>query len=312
MYRTERTTSQRLTALAKRVASRLNVEARAALWNANGVRRSPQRVRTKQGIFLLPPGSKDPISQSLFIHGHYELDFATLAMSFLRESGRCGKKGEGTLLDIGANNGVTSIGMLTAGEVRRAVALEPEPTNFARLQRNAAENGVLDRLLCLNVAAAASAGQLEMELSEENTGDHRARLPGAASGAPGRELYGESGRRTVAVSARTVDDILASVDPVFRDISVLWIDVQGFEVHAFRGATRLLERGVPVVSEFWPYGMRRAGVCPTDFQAFAAETWKDYWVLRNGRFVRYPVSVLQSLFDECGDGYGYTNILFTR
>ena len=108
------------------------------------------------------------------------------------------------------------------------------------------------------------------------------------------------------------DDIIESINPRLRDISVRWLDVQGFEIHAFRGATSLLERGVPVISEFWPYAMKRAGVSPADVRAFAEQTRKHDWVVRNGRFVRDPVSVLRSLLDECGDGYGFTNAIFTR
>jgi hypothetical protein len=41
------------------------------------------------------------------------------------------------------------------------------------------------------------------------------------------------------------------------EIDLVWMDVQGHEAHVLAGATCLA--GVPVVTEFWPFGLRRAG-----------------------------------------------------
>ncbi len=37
------------------------------------------------------------------------------------------------------------------------------------------------------------------------------------------------------------------------------MDVQGHEAHVLRGASELLRSDVPIVIEYWPYGLRRAG-----------------------------------------------------
>lgn len=94
---------------------------------------NPAILTTKMGIYRDPIGVKDPISQELFLNGEFELDLINEAMELLRNlSGR--PKGKGTLLDIGANNGVISIGMLVTEQLERSIAVEPEPKNFERLQ----------------------------------------------------------------------------------------------------------------------------------------------------------------------------------
>ena len=41
-------------------------------------------------------------------------------------------------------------------------------------------------------------------------------------------------------------------------VRLVWIDVQGHEARVLRGAGQLLQAGVPIVFELWPYGLRRA------------------------------------------------------
>jgi hypothetical protein len=118
----------------------------------------------------------------------------------------------------------------------------------------------------------------------------------------------------VHVAANTIDALLADVDPKLTgDISVIWIDIQGYEGYAFVGAKKLLARGIPVVSEIWPYGMQRAGMAQETFYAIVNETWSSYWRRREGRFVEYPIDTFQSVFDDLGlDGDAYDNVIFTN
>lgn len=195
--------------------------------------------------------------------------------------------------------------------MRRAIAVEPEPGNFDLLVRNVAANRLEDRIITINRAVSEAAGQLEFELSRTNSGDHRVRRL-----SPDRQAWDrnqESGRRTITVSAERLDDLLdglprAAVD----DIALLWIDIQGYEGFALRGADRYLARGLPAVTEIWPYGMNRTGMTPAEFAEITRRHWRHFWVRRHGRFVRYPLEVLETFFDELGpDGRG-DNILLTR
>ena len=82
------------------------------------------------------------------------MDLISNVIKFLRINNKCPVKGEGAILDIVANNGVISIGMLYTGEMSKAISIEPESQNFCLLQRNTKLNGLNDRISCLPFAAS--------------------------------------------------------------------------------------------------------------------------------------------------------------
>src|SRR5208283_2228810 len=53
---------------------------------------------------------------------------------------------------------------------------------------------------------------------------------------------------------------------------VLKIDIQGYEYFALKGAARTLAGSCTIVSEFWPWGLRRAGSSPRDYMRFMKES----------------------------------------
>ncbi|MBX3703161.1 MAG: FkbM family methyltransferase [Steroidobacteraceae bacterium] len=270
---------------------------------------NPAVLETRQGIFRVPIAVPDPISRELFLFGSFELELMNEAMELVRRlSGRT--RGKGTLIDIGANNGVTSIGMLVTGQLDSAIAIEPEPVNFGRLRDNVTLNGLDASILQLNCALSDRKTTLAFELSDTNYGDHRVRVSVDPAGV--REDFRESERPVIDVPADTLDATLAGLPSRWtNDIAVIWIDVQGYEGLVFSGARRTLERGIPVVSEVWPYGIMRAGMTLDAFSALVGEIWQSFWVRRRGRFVRYPVLAFRAFLDELGSNGDYENVVFT-
>ena len=68
---------------------------------------------------------------------------------------------------------------------------------------------------------------------------------------------------------------LVSLDDYFcpgSPVDFIKIDVQGYEHSVLRGAQRVLKenRGIRVLMEFWPYGLFKAGVTPSDVLNFIA------------------------------------------
>ncbi|MBP88698.1 MAG: hypothetical protein CMJ64_18625 [Planctomycetaceae bacterium] len=57
--------------------------------------------------------------------------------------------GKGTIIDIGANIGPIAIAMLQLELVDKAIMIEPDPRNFALLQRNVDQNQLTDKVICL-------------------------------------------------------------------------------------------------------------------------------------------------------------------
>jgi ribosomal protein L11 methylase PrmA len=89
------------------------------------------------------------ISRLLFLEGHYQLDLVQRSFGLLRELHLIPARGKGTLLDIGANNGVISIGALVCNEVAAVIGLEPEPDNVALLRRNIEKNSLSHQFVAL-------------------------------------------------------------------------------------------------------------------------------------------------------------------
>lgn len=276
---------------------------RTVLWNLLGLFRRHATVCTEQGKYILKLGREEFIGKSLYCAGQFELQGITRSLEHLRSIGRIPRRGEGTVLDVGANNGVTSVSMIVLGEVARSVALEPEPENFALLQRNVALNGIQDRVKCFQYAASAENGTLEFELSGTSYGDHRVRSAAPDSSS---ELYGEPRRPVIQVQGKRLDDVVREAN---EEISFIWIDIQGYEGYAFKGGEKLLRSGIPVVAEFWPYGIDRSGMTRQQFCELAAQYWDEYYVLRDERFIRSPIDDLPNLFDQVGYGHTYDNMI---
>jgi FkbM family methyltransferase len=233
------------------------------------------------------------------------------AIAFLRHEHLVPPKGQGTLVDIGANNGITSVSLLHTGEMEKSIAIEPEPRNFSILQHNVIQNGLKDRVLCLPYAASHQKGELLFELSDSNFGDHRVHTDTLVDSSA--ERYNESSRRVIKVPSDTVDSLLASLPDTFTtSIAVVWIDVQGYEGYVFMGAEGLLSRGMPVVCEIWPYGIRQAGMSQEKYCDIAKSIWSYYWVMRRGKFVRYPIPILDTYFTELGYEGEFENVIFSH
>ena len=90
-----------------------------------------------------------------------------------------------------------------------------------------------------------SSGTSKLYLSDKLNVDHRA--------------YASEGdsRRAVPIDIIALDDYF---NPGQR-IDLIKMDIQGYELHALRGANRVLadNPAAKLVLEFWPYGLEQAG-----------------------------------------------------
>jgi hypothetical protein len=120
------------------------------------------------------------IGRDLFVLREFEWGLSQEVVRWL-ESVRGWRRGTGTFVDIGANMGVISVGMLHGGFFERAIAIEPEPGNFRLLTTNVRQNGLLDRVKCLQFAASDHSGDLKIALDGKNFGEHHVRSGSARS-----------------------------------------------------------------------------------------------------------------------------------
>lgn len=167
------------------------------------------------------------IGRELFLHGEFDIQKLESALSILR---REGNPTPTHLVDVGANIGTIVIPALVRGLAESATAIEPHPDNVRLLHANLALNGVAGRVRVLEQAVGPDADAiLLLQESLTNSGNH------------------SIGRNGIPVPSTRLDDVEYP-----RADSLLWMDIEGYEGHALRGATQLLAAGIPVVVEFNP------------------------------------------------------------
>ena len=254
-------------------------------------------IETDHARFVV--NAKDQaIGRGLFVFGNADFNKFEIAISLLKQYVKDADKID-LLVDVGANIGAICIPAMLQGFVKRAVAIEPQPTNCQLLRANIAINGLFDQIEVVERAASFSDGDLlTLELSSDNWGDHRI----SRSRSPG--LYGEAERAHISVPSIKLDS-LSGIQPGARFL--LWMDIQGYEGHALRGAERLLAEAPPLVFEFWPYGMLRADSFAALRQSIA--NYQGFYDLEKPDQPLRPVTELPNLFDELGPDGRFTDLL---
>ena len=242
---------------------------------------------------LLTVDSKDwLIGKYLYVRRQYEAHEIKNAIGLLRKEGYLEKPGRGTVIDVGANLGMISIALLKNGEFDSAFAFEPAPNSYRLLVQNINQNGLGKRIQSFPIALSSGDGEMELEFSDDNSGDNRLR----ATTASGR--FGEEKRRTLNVPVRTLDGLFSDdVGLHDGDVAMVWLDIQGHEGHFLEGARRVLSRGVPVVTEFWPYAVMRSGMSQAEFCARVSEIFTHFYVVSDRESEKRSVSELHALFE---------------
>ncbi len=253
---------------------------RRAFWRL-ATRFTPTVAVERQGMRLFVSTQDQILGRRLFVyHRTPELDIVA-AFDALRliPGGAAGLAGR-SVLEIGANIGSHTVELIKHYEVASVVAIEPHPGNCGLLRQNVMVNGVADRVHLLELALSDRDGSVSLEVSPENSGDHRvrvdgtgqdgARRSGAGRNGAGRNGAGrngsarngaarEAGRATISVRAARFDTLVETGEIDLAGLGLTWMDAQGHEAHILLGARSLLDSGVPIMMEYWPYGLRRAG-----------------------------------------------------
>lgn len=208
------------------------------------------------------------------------------------------------LIDVGANIGTVCIPAVKRRMFKAAIAIEPEPFNYSILKANIHLNGLDRQISTFNIALGAKANeQLVFELSGSNYGDHRVRL----STKPG--LHGETDRSTIVVPSEPFDKICGKLD---KNDAVAWMDTQGYEGFILAGAKNALSAGIPLIVEFWPYGMDRLGSFQLFKDAVLAGQYTQFIDLSNIGLPKPLTSGnLDELYMKIGLNGGFTDLLIT-
>jgi FkbM family methyltransferase len=178
-------------------------------------------------------------------------------------------------VDIGANIGTATVAALRSHNFGSAVSCEPEAENYGLLRANLALNDLEGRARALQVAASDRSGQADLVVLPDRSGngwiatdrekirDAEERRARKIAQNPAKEETRRGGRRPkidfVKVKLETLDRLVDDRTIEAERVGMLWVDVEGHEGQVLEGATKLTERGVPIVFEFHPENLDRRG-----------------------------------------------------
>jgi FkbM family methyltransferase len=203
------------------------------------------------------------------------------------------------VVDIGANIGYyTLIFASRVGPSGKVIAFEPDADNFRLLGANVAENHFTN--VTANQAAISNVNErLELYRNEVNRMDHRTYDPG-------------EGWHSVTVRALRLDDYFPAGA---RRVDLIKMDIQGSEPKALGGMTGVLTEnpGIVLVTELWPYGLRRGGHDPAAFLARLQELGFQFSEIdeRRKSIASATADGLLGALDE-NDKWSATNLVCTR
>jgi FkbM family methyltransferase len=189
--------------------------------------RAPFEMRTEHYAVIAHPG-RETLTRALIRRGLWE-KLETQVFTELLTPGAM-------VVDAGANFGHYALTAANIVGPRGLVfAFEPHAATFALLNRNAALQPY-PNLLALQAGLGAEQGELPIFADDGNPGGH--------SFLDWNRREGTGGSETVPV--HRLDDILEQQAPG-RPLSLLKIDVQGFEMDVLNGAEKTISRDKPSV-----------------------------------------------------------------
>lgn len=153
-----------------------------------------------------------------------------------------------TVLDIGANIGFyAEILSEIVGQKGKVHCFEPDVTNFNHLKNRCQK---LNNVAVNNKAVSEKTETIKIYTSKKLNVDHRTYKP---------DEYDQE----IDIHAIAIDDYLVSST---TEVNFIKMDIQGFEMSAVKGMIKALQNpDLKMLSEFWPYGMRKSGTSVLEY-----------------------------------------------
>ncbi len=210
----------------------------------------------------------DAIGRSLSEHGEFARQSVRDLHAILEERGAY-KTGM-TILEVGANIGTHTIYLFQDVRCSTVIAIEPDPDNLSLLHQNIILNGLAENVTTLAVAASDHTGTAEFTRDLFNRG-------GSRLGA--KRTVGKS-RESFSVDVVRIDDLLKRETVSEEEIGLVWMDVEGHELAALKGMTRLISKyKPPIFFEYTPNGQMSG---QQELGDLLYGNYKDVYVHSNG------------------------------
>ena len=174
-------------------------------------------VRGKFNCIYKLPNLRETVAFEIFLNGIYENETHEFLVKNIEPNG--------VFLDLGANVGAISVPLSKQRPDVKVIAVEAASWIFNYLQHNVEANGLQHRIECINRALTDISGQMLPFYSPQDKFGKGSLSPVFTPTA-------------VMVESITVDDVVAQ--RALKKVSVIKIDIEGFELFAFKGAQGLL------------------------------------------------------------------------
>jgi FkbM family methyltransferase len=197
------------------------------------------------------------------------------------------------VLDIGANIGFyATILSDIVGEKGVVHCFEPDSKNFEHLKKTTAD---FKNIKINNKAVGPKTEKLKIYTSKNLNVDHRTYKP-------------EEYDKEIEIDAVSIDDHLTSNPKV----DLIKMDIQGFEMQAIQGMQTILDKNkdIKLISEFWPYGLKKAGSSVTEYFNFLQSKGFTCYLLEETSLLKLTAEKVSSL-EPLGEEH-YFNIFATR
>lgn len=237
---------------------------RVKFWLGNQFSPTRGRIRYCSTKVYFPPGHE--LFYRLCASGIYEGNLLAEIRKHL--------PADGVLYDIGGNIGLTAVPILNAMPRCRVVSFEPSPNSLPFLKKTHESSSWKNRWTIIDKAVGESNGQVQFSIGAESDGAFDGR--------------GATGRRESITNAFVP---MTTLDAAWRalgnePVSVIKIDVEGFEKEVLAGARQCLADQRPVVILEWSKanldGLNRD---PLELLSIAGDIGYEVITMTSGRHV---------------------------
>ena len=187
---------------------------------------------------------RDVTGRHLAKYGAHEPEITAWIADHLRQAA------PGIVVDIGANIGWHSLHAAKFDTVQTVVAFEPDAFNGWLLDRNLTANAI-DNVIVERLAVGARPGVARLHrYKASNNGRH--------------SMIAAYGLGSSLVPVVTLDDALQDLGLADRPISLIKIDVEGFEPSVIEGALQSIKRASAILTEVSPDLSKEGGLSVDD------------------------------------------------
>ena len=244
------------------------------------------------------------IGKEIYLKNFYDIDKLISVKKILKKNNI--KKN--FIIDIGANIGSLSIPAINRGFFKNCIAIEPDYKNYKLLEYNIALNALNKKFITHNLALGEYKDKiLNFEISENNFGDHRIRLKNYQNK---ENLYNEKLRKITRIKSTNLDSLVK--ENIIKN-SVVWMDCQGYEGYILAGSVLIKKNKVPLVIEFWPYGISLTNSFDILKNNIQSANYKKCYDINNNK--HYNISnntnvILEEIYNKLMPYNLYTDLLF--